>query len=368
MQGNSTEETDLLVDLLKRFPVLEALQDDARNRTALERQLDVSKATSYRVTNWLCERGFIKESDRGFVLTALGQAVTEAVAAFEETVSETLQLEQTDRGLLADIVRQSPVLTALRTEPLDRREIEQRMGISKTSSHRYTRSLAERDLIEKTEGRYRLTAAGDVIEDAAATCLTTVWRAMQLAPVLEAVATRDILAFDLALFADATVTSADYGDPYAPMTRFVSLLQEAKTVRGINSCMIAPTYMDEFQQRIIEGMETELIDLPEVAEDIMESYPEKCVEVCVSGYLTLWLHEMHDTLPFGLILFDDRAGIGVFNSFPGSLQTFVDTDDPKVIKWAEGVYNQYREEAIYLETFTKAGLRSALERGAHARL
>lgn len=67
------------------------------------------------------------------------------------------------------------------------------------------------------------------------------------------------------------------------LTRFITLVQETKTLRGINTCRIAPTYMEEFQGCILDGMQTELIDLPHITEDIMESYPEKCVQVCVSG-------------------------------------------------------------------------------------
>lgn len=367
MQTVVSEEADLLVGLFKRFPVLEAVQADALDRAGLERQLDVSKATSYRFTNWLEERALVEESDGEFTLTALGRAITEAVTAFEAVIVETVRPEEAGRDLLADVIRQSSVLSALRDEPSDRREIEQRLGVSKSSSHRYTRALGDLDLIEKSEGRYTLTAAGEAIEEAAATCLATVRLALHLAPVLEADATRDATAFDLERFAGATVTRSDYGDPYGPMTRFITLLQRADTLRGINSCMIAPTYIDEFQQRIIDGMTTELVDPPQVAEDIMDRYPEKCVEVCVSGHLTLWLHDVDDELPFGLVLFDDRVGIAVFDSFPGKLRTFVDTDSPGAIEWAEAVYTRYRAEAIHLETFTKTGLRTALRRAERAR-
>jgi predicted transcriptional regulator len=162
------------------------------------------------------------------------------------------------------------------------------------------------------------------------------------------------------MFVNASIASVEYGDPYAPLTRFVSLVQETETLRGINTCRIVPTYMEEFQQRILDGMQTELVHLPQIAEDIMESYPEKCVQVCVSGNLTLWTHETRDSLPFGLVLFDDRVGIGLFDTKKGTLETFIDTDDAAAVEWATEVYDQYKAESVPLENFTKKGLREAL--------
>lgn len=98
----------------------------------------------------------------------------------------------------------------------------------------------------------------------------------------------------------------------------------------------------------------------DVVVDVMESYPEKCVEVCVSGNLDIWLH---DALPFGLAIFDDRIGVAVADPESGALRSFVDTDDPAAREWAETIFEAFREEAVYLEEFTKRGLREALATG-----
>lgn len=46
------------------------------------------------------------------------------------------------------------------------------------------------------------------------------------------------------------------------MTRFVSLLEETETLRGLDTFSIAPGYVAEFQQRILDGVETEVVDFP----------------------------------------------------------------------------------------------------------
>lgn len=258
-----------------------------------------------------------------------------------------------------ELVRRAPMLEALRDHPLDRQDLEERLDISRATSHRFTRWLGDRELIERIDGEFHLTELGQAVTATVTSFKSDVTTAFQLAPVLETLDdTRPPLPLEA--FSDAVVTTPASGDPHGPMTRYASLVRETTMLRGINTWAIAPTYMDEIQERILDGMETDLIDPRPVVEDIMENYPERCVEVCVSGHLTIRLHE---SLPFGLVLFDDRIGIAVRDPETNSLSAFIDTDSPVAREWAESVYETYKEESILLENFTKKGLRKALAAG-----
>ncbi|MFP8958695.1 helix-turn-helix transcriptional regulator [Natrialbaceae archaeon A-CW3] len=260
---------------------------------------------------------------------------------------------------LIQVLRHRHVFAELQKEALERRQLEDRLGVSRATSHRYVRALEDLGLLEKTGGRYVLTDLGADIAATVATFETEVSARLRLAPMVDVMG--DVTPqVDIAAFEDATVTSIEYGDPFAPLTRFISLVQETETLRGINTCRIAPTYMDEFQERILDGMQTELIDLPRILEDIMERYPEKCVQVCVSENLGLWIHENRGSLPFGLVLFDDRIGIGLFDTAKGTVEAFIDTDEPAAIEWGTAVYAQYQLESSQLENFTKKGLQNAI--------
>jgi predicted transcriptional regulator len=248
------------------------------------------------------------------------------------------------------------MLDALSDGPLERHELEERLGISRATSHRFTRWLTDRDLIQRIDGVFQLTPLGEALAATIARFKTEATTAFHLAPVLESMNSVD-LSLPLDAFTDATVTTPDSGDPYSPMLRYVTLVQQTSTLRGFNTWMIAPTYMEEIQEQILEGMETDLIDPVSVVEDIMDNYPERCVEVCVSGNLTI---RLHDSLPFGLALFDDRIGIAVRDPETNTLSAFIDTESPEARAWAETVYESYRAESILLETFTKKGLREAI--------
>lgn len=255
-----------------------------------------------------------------------------------------------------ELLRRAPVLTTLRGGALDRAALEEQLDISRATSHRLTKWLRDRDFIERVDGEFRLTALGAAIEKTVAGFKADVTTALLFAPVLATLDER-YPAVPLGAFDDAVVTSSTHGDPHAPMMRFVSLVRETTTLRGFDTWTIAPTYMDEIQEHILDGMETDLIDPVPVVEDVMEQYPERCVEVCVSGYLTI---RLHDSLPFGLALFDDRIGVAIRDPETPAVTAFVDTDDPEARVWAESVYHAFETESIPLETFTKKGLREAM--------
>ena len=267
--------------------------------------------------------------------------------------------EETDQ--LIQVLRHRHVLAELKTGALERKELEERLDVSRATSHRYVRTLEEYSIVTKENGRYALTDLGDELADAVAMYETTVGARLRLAPMVAALQSVNP-PIEIEAFIDATVTDAKHGDPFAPLTRFITLVKQTDLLRGINTSRIAPTYMDEFRGRILAGMQMEQIEDPEIAEDVMERYPEKCVQVCVSGNLKIWIRELNDSFPLGLVLFDDSVGIGLFESKKGTLTTFIDTDERAAIEWANDVFSNYQAESVELTNFTKQGLRDALVR------
>lgn len=264
------------------------------------------------------------------------------------------------RDLLIEVVRRAPMITALREEPLDRRDLEQRLEISKSTAHRNTTSLAERGLVERTDGKYKLTELGEAVAEVVATFEADMGTTVRLAPLFDAVAGIQPRC-PIHAFSDATVTTANQGDPFGPLARFVALVQETDTLQMLDSYAVAPTYIDDIHGRVLEGLETKVIERPDVAEDIIENYPQKCVELCASEFLTM---RLHDELPFGLVIMDSRIGIGVRDPNTGAPRAFVDTDDPEGRGWAATLFESYWCDATRLRRFNPKALREAIESDA----
>ena len=262
-----------------------------------------------------------------------------------------------DLDVLIDLLRRSRLLEELQGAAYDRRELQDRLGVSRATSHRHTKLLEELGVIEKVDGRFRLTESGTLLAEACVRFKREAHTALQLAPVLEALADAPV-PIDNDALADATVTSAEHGDPQAPLVRFIALVRETERLHALDLDIIAPARLDEIQGHIVEGMETELIGLPEVARDVIGNYPEKCIEACESGYLTV---KLVDEIPFALTIFDHRVGIGVTEPDTRILRLFVDTDADEVREWAWEVYEAYDTEAIEMEGFGPGGLRRVME-------
>ncbi|WP_114578637.1 winged helix-turn-helix domain-containing protein [Saliphagus sp. LR7] len=250
-----------------------------------------------------------------------------------------------DTERLIELVRRGPVLEALLEEgTMDRREIERRLGVSRSTVHRSTGSLRDSGLVERTDGAFSLTPLGEVCAREVTGLERTVGTAWEIAPILRAARDHDI-ALDVETFVDATVTTAAPGNPYRPVARFMSLLEDTDTLRGLDPASINPLHIDELCDRIADGMVTEAVFPSAVLEELLVSNPERARTVVESGNLVLLAH---DDLPFGLTICDDRVGVGVYDDETGLLRTYVDTDSPAARDWADAVFAEYRSAATTL--------------------
>ncbi|SIR83060.1 Predicted transcriptional regulator, contains HTH domain [Haladaptatus litoreus] len=253
--------------------------------------------------------------------------------------SESEQRIDTDQ--LVDFVRHGPVLEALVHAPLDRREIEAELGVSRATSHRFTRWLGEHDLAKKVDGRFKLTGYGQVVAEEVRRFERNLVTAERLAPLLEAIC-QSHKEFVIEPFADATITVASPADPYRPVQRFLTLLDESDTLRGFNTTHMVPLSLGAFHEQLFENVDTEIIYLPDAVEKLVETYPEPATDALERGHLKLRTRE---ALPYGLAIFDDRVGIGGYDERTGTMQVFVDSETTIARKWAERVYDVYRERS-----------------------
>ncbi len=249
--------------------------------------------------------------------------------------------DRVDTDLLGDVVRHGPVLEALLEGPLDHREIEDRLDVSRATSHRFTQWLDDQGLVEKRDGRFELTGRGEVIAEEVLRFEANVRTAHRLAPLLDAVC-EDHREFVVEPFVDATVTVAAPDDPYRPVQRFTELVRDSESFRGFNTTHMAPLALGEFHRQVFEGTDTEIVYLPSIVKKLFETYPERAREAVDRGHLTL---RTRDDLPYGLAIFDDRVGIGGYDEGTGLMRVFVDTGNPIAREWAERVYASVRADS-----------------------
>jgi predicted transcriptional regulator len=79
--------------LLDRAPLLKATRDRPLDRSQLQDELDISRATAYRRTSTLSEAGLLDQQPRGYQTTGAGCAVVEAAEQFERSLVAIDRLE-----------------------------------------------------------------------------------------------------------------------------------------------------------------------------------------------------------------------------------------------------------------------------------
>lgn len=248
-----------------------------------------------------------------------------------------------DPEVLIDLLRRSPLLEELQRGELDRRELQDRLDVSRATVHRHTRLLTELSVIEKVDGRFRLTKPGTLLVDAITRFKREAGSALQLAPVLD-LDGDEPMDVDIEAFAGATVTTAEQGDPYAPVSRFESLLRTTDELRFVGSeVALMDPCLETILQLMEDGVEITFIDRPSCTSYFFSEYPELSKESMGRANFTVLEHD--GLPPYGVGLFTDRVAVSCYEQGSGTVRALIDTDAREAREWAESKFASFLREA-----------------------
>lgn len=247
-----------------------------------------------------------------------------------------------DIAYLARSEHRVPTLVALTARPRTRSELWEMAGVSSSTIRRTLSEFEDRDWIRKGDYKYEATPLGEFVASAMVDVVERVETEQKLRDVWHWLPDEEN-GFTVDMCSEAVVTAADADDPYRPVTRFVSLLGETDRFRfaGLDVAMLEPC-KEELCQRVVDGMEAELINPPRVAEYVRSTCPDMFSEALETGDLTM---RLHDELPdYGVSLFDDRVAVSGYDPDGLTVRVLVDTDGEDARDWAEEVYQSYQRE------------------------
>ncbi|SDQ24033.1 helix-turn-helix transcriptional regulator [Natronobacterium texcoconense] len=251
-----------------------------------------------------------------------------------------------DIAFLARSEHRVSALVALADRPRSRSQLRDVTGASSSTVSRLVRQFEQRHWVVRNGHQYEATELGAFVASGMRDLLERIDTEHKLRDVWERLP-NEADGFTIDMASDAVVTVADADGPYQPINRFTSLLGETDRFRFVGSdlALLEPC-RDEFRNRVLEGMDAEIVDPPSVARYVRSQYPDHCTGPLESGNLTILVHD--DLPPYGVCLFDDRIGISCYNPINGTVQAFVDTDAPEAREWAESIYASYRRDARQL--------------------
>lgn len=233
-------------------------------------------------------------------------------------------------------------LAALARRPQSRADLLAITGVSQSTMGRTLREFEERNWIRRDGKEYEATPPGAFVAAGMRELVDRVDTEQRLRDVWRLLPDEES-GFTLEMVDDAVVTVADIDDPYRPVNRFLELVRDTDRFRfaGFNVALLEPC-KDQLCQLVLDGMQTEIIDPPNVVQYIRSSCPDQFSEMLERGDLTL---RIHDDLPtYGIGLFDDRVAISGYDPSTGTVKVLVDTDAPEVREWAESTYGIYRRQ------------------------
>ncbi|WP_129114756.1 helix-turn-helix transcriptional regulator [Halegenticoccus tardaugens] len=253
-----------------------------------------------------------------------------------------------DVGYIARSEHRALALVALSVRPRSRSELWELTGVSSSTIRRTLREFETRNWIRRNGYRYETTQLGAFVTDAMEGLIERIETERELRDVWDWFPSEES-GFTVEMCSDAVVTVAKPDDPYRPVNRFTSLLGRTNEFRfvGFDVALLEPC-KDVLRQRIVDGMETEIVDPPSGAKYILSTYPDHCAEPLESGNLSVLSHD--ELPPYGIGFFDDRIAVSCNDQDSGTVRALIDTDAPSAREWAESTYERYRSEARPLES------------------
>lgn len=242
------------------------------------------------------------------------------------------------------------ILQALAAEPHARRELMGATGISRTTLGRILNELAERGWVEReTDGRFAATRTG---EHVVAEFVPLVEAMATLRSLGEAAAWLPASVHDVGIdaFRDATVHRPDPNAPLSFARDLADRIGDAESFRTLT--YLAPpahSVARVLHERVRDdGFTTEFVLAGGLVEHLVEDSERRrrWRESVESGAV---VYEYDGYIPCNLFVIDRTVLVVNADTDAGPPGAFVESDDPRVLEWADDLVASHREEAERLD-------------------
>lgn len=256
---------------------------------------------------------------------------------------ETPGQSRSPSQLIELVGRRYEFLTILDTSPYDKRSLEEKLDVSRSTVDRGLRELETAALVQRTKNGYRTTLYGCTlvaIYDSLLDYVDHVQRAESLLAELP-----PETEFDFGLVIDAEIIVAEEPALHAPAVRIADLVEAASEIRGLAYAHTSPEAMELFQQQVDKGMTTEMVFRREMYRNFETTAPEIVESLTSAENYSAYIAS---DVPFGLFVLtiDGREHVCliVYDDQP-NLKGIIVNDTAKAVDWGNRVFEHYRNQA-----------------------
>lgn len=245
-------------------------------------------------------------------------------------------------ALRAALDRRHPLLEAAETDVVDKRELTDRVSVSRSTVDRGVRELERLGLLERANGGFRVTTAGTL-------ALREYERTSErLAAIADA---SDLLSglsgdtgVDTSVLVGSEVILPTTEAPYRPMRHLNDVIQRADRFR-ICATAVVPPQIDRFHRAVVEnGLELTGITNQQSFDRLVADYRQQVVEAMDTGRYDLYLTD--EPIPYGVVSAEGADGPEMCLSFcDQGIEGTIANDTPEAVAWADERIDSYVEAA-----------------------
>lgn len=242
-------------------------------------------------------------------------------------------------SMVALLARRAPLLRELRRSPAAKNDLLSPLDVSRSTIDRAIRELERDDLVERIDGRYRLTLAGRIALDAYDEFSDRIEAVQSNAGVLTC------LPPDVSLSADplvgAETVRAKPAVPQRPVEALAATVARAERIRG-SVVGIAAQFVDIYREQILDGATIEVVIDGETLSRLLGRYADAVEEVLGTGRVEI--REAPSTPPYALKIHEsgDERVVTVAVYGNNGLRALLRNDTAAAVRWAERRYEELR--------------------------
>ena len=250
-----------------------------------------------------------------------------------------------------NFLMQSPIrvqiLELLRKEgELTKRELNERVDVSRVTVQRNVEVLEEHDWIDNSHPTYSITPLGELVIDEVERLEDSMEVVQKLRPFLKWIP-RDSFDLDPHALAEATVIEVDHTNP----TDWVHHHTDRIRSTSYAWALLPGTGIEAWEAAVdssSNGLESQIIVSPDVAETLRTDpdYTEKIEILFERDALELYVYDM--SIPYHLGRLDQYIYFVAIDD-TGLPRAFIETESDTVHEWAENEFESYLMRAEKFE-------------------
>lgn len=244
------------------------------------------------------------------------------------------------------IVKRTRFLEQLAHGPTDKRDLEETLGVSRSTVYKAVRELEERSLVEQNADEVLFSLYGRLLFERYRSFAETASDVCDRRDLLSALPPDAPVTPDL--LAGAEVVRSEPVAPDRPLDYLEDLIRDAERVVGLAPAMFR-RYVELFHDDLVSGeLPTDILFERSVVEHVRERYPDRFRESLGTDCCSLWGTD--ESLPFGLVLTEgEREEVVVVVYDEGRPVGVIVNDTPAALDWGRDAFESYREDATRVD-------------------